>query len=242
MTPQALVREPASRRLSPCFFLLALLCCFFSFAAVSCNTAATRAALNSSAALGARSTQSPQLNACLDALNGVELFSYSGFGFMFGLAPSALTQSPAACRVGSAALPAGSANLPAAADVGLGVQPLALAAFIAIVLGAAAGAAGVAGVLRAPMQLLVSALLALVAILLLVLDQAHVQTAILARLDTVAAGSGAPFSLAGYFIVSTGAAYFLALAALGLGVLYDVTALLFRPVIVVDQPRAPDSG
>src|SRR5579864_5947216 len=181
MRPADIVQERQARRISPAFFVAALVCFFFTFAGVSCNTSSARSALQGIASLGGSSSgvNQAQLDQCLNALENVNLISYSGFNLAFGTAPGALTSPPSGCpQNGSTSLPSSQSAVPTAGAVGLGVQPLALSAFIAIVLALIVGALGVLGMLRGPLRGLITTLLAMAGFITVLLEQSHLQGAI----------------------------------------------------------------
>ena len=243
MRVSAIVEERSARRISPAFFVAALVCFFFTFAGVSCNTQSARSALQSLSTLGGGSgsgVNQAELDRCLAALENVNLISYSGFDLVFGTTPSALTSPPAGCpQNGSASLPSSQSAVPTAAQVGLGVQPLALSAFIAIMLALIAGALGMLGRLRAPLRGLVATLLAMAGFITILLEQSHLQGAITDRISEASAGAGAPFSIASFFNVTNGIAYVIALALFGLAALYNATVAFFGAPQAAEPAHAP---
>lgn len=242
MKLDALVTEPAARRISPAFFVIALACFFFTFAGVSCNTGAAKQTLSAAASLTRGAAQSAELNACLDSLQGVNLFSYSGFNLVLGSAPSQLTTAPAPCRAGQSTL--GRSGSISSDAVSLGVQPLALAAFIAIALAILWSVAGLLRRTPTRRQFPLLGGLELIAVITLLINQAQAPSLILDRVSTVAAGQGAPFSLTDFFVVNAGIAVYVAIAMLAAALLHAATVmvlLLGSPAIVDgSQARAPD--
>jgi len=227
MAATGIVQERTARRISPAFFIAAIVCFFFTFAGVSCNTTAARSALQGLSSLGgsSSSTSNAQLDSCLNALGGVNLISYSGFNLAFGTSPGALTTTPSGCPQ-SSSLPAGTST-PNSDQAKLGVQPLELAGFIAIVVGALVTGLGAFRLLRAPVRGLLTTLLAMIAFVTVLLEQAHVQTAIGDKLSSLATGAGAPFSISSFFDINNGIAYVIVLVVLGLAALYNATAAFF---------------
>ena len=242
MKLDGVVTGPAARRVSPAFFVIALACFFFTFAGVSCNTSAAKQTLTAAASLTGGAAQSAELNACLDSLQGVNLFSYSGFNFVFGSAPSQLTAAPGPCRAGQSTL-GRSASIPSDA-VSVGVQPLPLAAFIAIALAVLWSVAGLLRRVAIRRQYAVLGGLGLIALITLVINQAQAPSLILDRVSTVAAGRGAPFSLTDFFVVNAGIAVYVAIAILGAALLHAAAVLVLslRSPAIVDgsRARAPD--
>jgi hypothetical protein len=238
----AVVTEPTSRRISPAFFVIALACFFFTFAGVSCNTSAAKQTLSAASSLTGGAAQSAQLNACLDSLQGVNLFSYTGINFVLGSAPSQLTTPPGPCGTSQSTL--GRSGSISSDAISVGLQPLALAGFIAIALAILWGVAGLLRRTSTRQHFLVLGGLGLVALITLVINQTHAPTVILDKVSTAAAGQGAPFSLTDFFVVNTGIAAYVALAMVGVAVLHAtaVTLLRLRSPVVVDgsQARAPD--
>lgn len=226
LTPSSLLEERAVRRVTPALFVLAIVCFFFTFAGVSCNTDQAKTALQGAAAFTSGSVNVAQLDRCLDALNGDNLYSYSGFGLAFGGAPSALTSPPAACGARSASLPSSSA-VPPTAQAALGVQPLQLAAFVAIVLGVIAGLLAWVRPWRPARRALGATLLAVVALALLALEVVHAHNAVIDKISAASTGTGVPFSISQYIDFNLGIAFFLALVALGVVALYNLAAALY---------------
>src|SRR4051794_9962177 len=83
----SLVSEPTARKVSPIFFVLAALCFLLPFAGVSCNTSAAKSALAPFTS-GSGGAQADATNKCLDALNNVNLVTYTGTNLVLGTAPS----------------------------------------------------------------------------------------------------------------------------------------------------------
>ena len=232
-------RTAAIRGVSPLGFALTLLCFLFAFNAVSCNTDAAKQTLHTAAGLTGGQTSTAALDACLDALRGVNLFTYSGINLAFGSAPSEVGSVPSACRSSQSGF--NTATSPAAAaQAAIGVQPLALVAFIACCVGVLLGAAFLLLPRRARFALPVCALLAVDALVMLVVEQSRAQSAVLQRIDSLAAGNGAPFSLAGYFRQSSSLAYFLALAVLGAVAVVALAQWVMASRPRPQQARAPD--
>ena len=236
----AVVTEPTSRRVSPALFVVALACFFFMFAGVSCNTSAAKQTLSAASSLTGGAAQSAELNACLDSLQGVNLFSYSGINFVFGTAPSQLTTAPAPCRAGQSTL--GKSGSISSDAISVGVQPLALAAFVAIALAILWGVAGLLRRTQTRIHFSTLAGLGLIALVTLVINQTHAPSVILDKVSSVAAGQGAPFSLTDFFVVNAGIAEYLALALAGVAFLHATASVLLLRSPVVDGPpaRAPD--
>ena len=242
MKLDAIVTEPTSRRISPAFFVIALACFFFTFAGVSCNTSAAKQTLSAASSLTGGAAQSAQLNACLDSLQGVNLFSYSGINFVLGSAPNQLANPPGSCGTSQSSL--GRSGSISSDAISVGVQPLALAGFIAIALAILWAVAGL--LLRTSTRRHFALLggLGLIALITLVINQTHAPTVILDKVSSAAAGQGAPFSLTDFFVVNTGIAAYVALAMVSVAFIHAtaVTLLHLRAPVVVDgsQARAPD--
>ena len=242
MKLDALVTEPTSRRISPAFFVIALACFFFTFAGVSCNTSAAKQTLSAASSLTGGAAQSAQLNSCLDSLQGLNLFSYSGLDFVLGSAPSQLTTPPGPCGASQSAL--GRSGSISSDAMRVGVQPLALAGFIAIALAILWGVAGLLRRTSTRRHFLLLGGLGLIALVTLVINQVHAPTVILDKVSNAAAGQGAPFSLTDFFVVNTGIAVYVALAMVAVAFLHatTVTLLSLKAPTVVDASlaRAPD--
>jgi hypothetical protein len=244
---RSVIGDAVSRRVNPLFFLVALICFFFTFASVSCNTSAAQGAVSGLSGLGGSgssgSLNSAQVTACLQQLNNLDLISYSGMTLVFGQSPSTLSQAPGACQNGVIS-PSGSAAAASTPNAGIGVQPLALIAFVIVLLGLLTAAA--AAVIRvAPrLRLLGGMLLGLIAFFVLLVNQFHLHSAIDGMLDAQTAGSGAPFSVAPYFTIKDGIAWYIALVALALVTLYSAAAYLglSGPLPVPLEPAVPLTG
>ena len=128
--------------------------------------------------------------------------------------------------------------------ISVGVQPLALAGFIAIALAILWGMAGLLRRTSTRRHFLLLGGLGLIALITLVINQVHAPTVILDKVSGAAAGQGAPFSLTDFFVVNTGIAVYVALAMVAVAFLHatTVTLLSLRASTVVDASlaRAPD--
>jgi hypothetical protein len=237
--PASVVGERASRLLSPAGFILALVCCVFTFAGVSCNTATAKQAVSGFAgsAAGATSAQVTAVDQCLDELGATNLVSYSGISLMIGGSPSRLTQLPAGCRQSGS----GSNQSLSPAEVAVPAQPLGIGALAAMGAGVLLGAVLLLLRLRARVRLTLALLLGALAFLLLLFNQLHAHAVISRTLDAAAAGRGAPFSIVEFFTVNDGIAWFLALAALAAGVLYNGVAILALAGVIT-EPAADTAG
>lgn len=222
------MEERTVRRISPLFFVGAIICFFFTFAGASCNTDAARTTLKGIQGIGgvAGGANSATIDKCLNALQGVDIATYSGFNLVFGTAPT-IVNSPRDCPRNTITSLPGGGLLKSANEVNLGVQPLAVAAFAAIALGLLVSEFGFFALLRPPMRGVLTTLLAVAGLVLLVVEQAHLQGAITDKISTVTAGTGAAFNTSSYFFVSNGMAYYAALAVLGLGALYNAVSAFF---------------
>ena len=185
---------------------------------------------------------SAELDRCINALQNVDVISYSGFSLAFGQAPGVLSTPPQACPQ-SSQLPSSGGVIPSGDQAKIGVQPLALTAFIAIVLALLMAALTFLRVLRGPLRAFLSTLLAMIAFAMVLLEQAHVQTAILDRINAQATTSGAPFSIASYFIIDNGIGYIVALIALGIAALYNAAVSFFgTDEQGIEAQAAPEAG
>lgn len=245
MTPSAIVEERTVRRISPLFFVGAIVCFFFTFATVSCNTDAARSTLQGLEGLGGPSStsNSAAINKCLTALQGVGIASYSGLNLVFGSSPSVLKDAPAACPKNTTSALPGGGTVTNGNAVNVGVQPLAVAAFAAIAFGILVSELGFFGLLRPPIRGALTTLLAVAGLVTLVLEQAHLAGAITSKISTVSAGTGASFNLASYFIVNNAPAYFAAVVFLGVGALYNAVSAFFgSPQREAEELPPPDMG
>lgn len=245
MTPSTIVEERTVRRISPLFFVAGIVCFFFTFAGVSCNTDAARSTLQGIEGLGgpASGTNTAAINKCLTALQGVSIATYSGVNLVFGTSPSVLKDAPKACPKGTTTSLPGGGTVANGNMVNIGVQPLAVAAFAAIALGIFICELGFFGLLRPPLRGALTTLLAVAGVVTLVLEEAHLQGAIASKISTVSAGAGTSFNLASYFVVSSGVAYFVAIAVLGVAALYNAVAAFFgAPQPEQEELPPPEMG
>ena len=213
----------ATRGASPILLVLAALCFLLPFVGVSCNTSAAQGALGPALTqLGGSSGQSAQANQCLQALTNRDLASYSGLNLAFGGNPSTPSNLPG-CDSGTGS----SGSSP---DQGsIGVQPLVLLAFILIIVGL------LATPLRAPMRHLVAGGAALLAAVLILVDNSTVHTPIINKLSSSGGsnslsqlGAG---SVSAFFDVHAALGFTLVLVALVLAILVNAAgaAAVMRP-------------
>ncbi|MGA8522382.1 MAG: hypothetical protein WB807_04950 [Candidatus Dormiibacterota bacterium] len=236
MNSTALAGEPGARRVSPLLFLLVILTFFLAFAGVSCNTAATRSAIGSiDASEGVSSAQAAQVTACVNALDGVNILTYSGWQLAFGRDP-VIGSVPAPCNQGNAAgADTSSANI--------GPQLLVVLALVSIGLGLLSALAGVIGLLSGRSRALVTAIFGAGAAALLLLDQLHVHDVLLAKISSSQGSSVPGLDAASLFNVTPGTGLLVALVILGLVVLYNVSALVIgtgpAPAATPAPPEPP---
>jgi hypothetical protein len=231
----ALLGEPGARRVSPFLFLLVILTFFLAFAGVSCNTATTKSTIGSiEASQGVSAAESAQVSACIDALGGDNILTYSGWQLAFGKDP-AIGSVPAACNASNAAATdTSSANI--------GAQLMVILALVTVCLGLVLAIAGLLGLLAARTRALITAIFGVGAGALLILDQIHVRDVVLAKIASSQGSSAAGFDVASLFNVNPGIGLVLALAILALTVLYNLAALIVVPApdaVVTPEPPHP---
>jgi hypothetical protein len=220
----------ATRGASPILLVLAALCFLLPFVGVSCNTAAAQGALGPALTqLGGSGSQSAQANECLQALTNRDLASYSGVNLAFGGNPSTPSNLPG-CD-------SGTGSTSSSPDQGnIGVQPLVLVAFILIVVGL------LATLLRAPLRHLVAGGAALVAGVLILVDNSTVHTPIINKLSSSGGsnslaqlGAG---SISAFFDVHAALGFTLVLVALVLAILVNAggAAAVLRPATGAAPP------
>ncbi len=226
----AVVKDPAPRLVSPLLFILAGLCFLLPFAGVSCNTTAVKPEIASLSELGGATSAAEQRaeNACLDGLNGFDLWTYTGLNLAAGSDPKVAASEPAACNNLSAAAGGTVSTTPSrASDVNVGVQPLILVAVAAMVLGL------LLSLFRYAIRGLVVAVLAIGAIALLFLASTNLDSEVTTKIQHSIAASGAAsaaggiisgLDLSSFFTVSMGIGLILAMAALGVVALYNLVA------------------
>jgi hypothetical protein len=212
---------------SPILLVLAALCFLLPFVGVSCNTAAGGAALGSALSQAGGSGNggnSSALTSCLQALNGRDLVTYSGVDMLTGGNPTAATSIPG-CDTGSASS-SSSASATVSKDAGIGVQPLMVVALVLIVVGL------LASLLRAPARAVIAGSAALVAAVLIVINNAMVHTPILSKLTSSAGGASAPslgltggLGLVNFFSIHAAIGFILVLVALVLALAANAVEL-----------------
>ena len=215
----------ATRGASPILLVLAALCFLLPFVGVSCNTAAAQGALGPAISqFGGSSGQSAQANQCLQALTNRDLASYSGINLAFGSNPSTPSNLPG-CD-------SGTSSPTSSPDQGkIGVQPLVLLALILIIVGL------LATVLRAPLRSLVAGGAALLAGILILIENSTVHTTILNKLSSSGGsnslsqlGAG---SVSAFFDVHAALGFTLVLLALLLAIIVNAAA-----AVTVMRPSA----
>jgi hypothetical protein len=252
----AVVRDPASRVISPTLLVLAGLCFLLPFASVSCNTATAGTELGSLSSISEHlgggaipSSETQALTDCLNSLNSYAVATYSGLDLASGSAPTQGSGTPAGC----AALAQVESPIPTAAAAGqggTGVQPLLLLALAGMLLGLLLSFAHFA------LRGLAVAATAMAAVILLLVEQGQVSSQILDRISGAALGSlsgllpsgvgglGGEVSnylstpLSSYLRVSTGIGLILAVVALGVVVLYN-PAVQLVPLPLRTPPGSP---
>jgi hypothetical protein len=205
----------ATRGVSPILFVLAALCFLLPFAAISCNTAAASSAASALGSLGGSST-SPAQSACLNQLSsGKDFVTYSGVNMVTGSDPSNDLSSCTQASSSSSSSDKGS----------IGVQPLLLIALILIVVGAVSAA------LRAPLRLFVAGGAALLAFILVLVNNSTAHNAISNKLTSSGSGSSGSLGSLGIGSIDTffniHAALGVTLALIALGLAFAANAIAF---------------
>jgi hypothetical protein len=235
VSPAALLGEAGARRVSPFLLLLVILSFFLAFAGVSCNTATTKSTIGSIAASqGTSAAESAQVNACIDALDGVNILTYSGWQLAFGRDP-VIGSVPVACnQSNAAATDTSSANI--------GPQLLAILGLVALVLALVIAIAGVLGLLAARTRALITAVLGAAAGALLIVDQLHVHDVLLAKIASSEGSSAPGIDVASLFNINPGIGLVVAVVVLALAVLYNLAALIAVPArgdLMLPEPSQP---
>jgi hypothetical protein len=230
-----LVGEPGARRVSPFLFLLVILSFFLAFAGVSCNAAATRSAIASiDASQGVPATEAAQVTACINALDGLNILTYSGWQLAFGKDP-VIGSVPAACNQNNAAgADTSSANI--------GPQLLAFLALLSVGLALLLSIAGAFGLLAARSRALVTAIFGAGAGALLIVDHLHVRDVLLSRIASSEGSSVPGLDPASLFSINPGTGLVVALVIIALAVLYNVAALIVTTAPAAAAiPESPNS-
>lgn len=232
--PSSLIGEPGARSVSPFLFLLVILTFFLVFAGVSCNSAATKSAIGSiDASQGVSSAQAAQVNACIDALNGVNILTYNGWQLAFGKDP-VIGSVPAACNQNNAAATnTSSANI--------GPQLLAFLALLCVGLALLFAIAGAFGLVVARSRAFVCAIFGAGAAALLILDHLHVHDLLLAKIASSEGSTIPGLDPASLFSINPGIGLIVALVILALAVLYNIRALMLTSPPVADVGADADA-
>jgi hypothetical protein len=237
------VKEPAPRIVSPVLLVLAGLCFLLPFAGVSCNTSSTKAELGSissfSHAFGGPSSVSlpAGLAGCLSSLDNYNIATYTGLDLAAGSAPSAAGAAPSGCSMLTTE-EGSSSSIPSSTDanqIGLGAQPLLLVALAAMLLGLLVSLA------RFALRGFAVAVIAAVAIILLVVENGQVSTQVLDKIShsvlnsvsgslptagTLGVSNLLQVDITNSFTVTVGVGFILAIVALAVVVLYNLSAQL----------------
>lgn len=232
--------ERTARGASPVLLILAALCFLLPFVGVSCNTSAGGAALSgalSQAGPGAVGGDSATVTRCVQALVGRDLVTYSGLNMLAGSDPSTVTSLPGCTGANSVPAPSAAASSGAA----IGVQPLIVAAAVLILVGIAAAA------LPARLRPATAAMAALLAAVLIAVNDTNVHTPILSRLSAGGGNNLASLGITGsldtFFNIHAGIGFTLAMLALVLAVAVNVVALVMgsglRVTRLAESPGEP---
>jgi hypothetical protein len=222
--------DKATRGASPILLVLAALCFLLPFVGVSCNTAAGSAALGSLGSVGAsgNSGAAAASAACLQALSGRDLYTYTGLNMVTGSDPTLQTNIPGCPTTSSSNSNSPLAISPSAPTptLGIGVQALMVLVLLLIIVGV------VGGVVRGRAGRCVAAAAALLAMALVLINNATAHSAIVNKLTSSAGGTGAlsASGLSGtfdsFFNIHAALGFTLILIALGLGALANLVAVL----------------
>jgi hypothetical protein len=222
LSVRSLIGEPGARRVSPLLLLLVILSFFLVFAGVSCNSATTKKAIASvDATQGVTGSEAAQVNACVNALNGVNILTYSGWQITFGKDP-VVGSIPASCNQNNAAsTDTSSANI--------GPQLLAFLALACVFLGLLTSMLGLFGLVASRSRALVTAIFAAGAGALLILDHFHVRDVLLSKISS-SEGSNVPgLDPASLFNINMGIGLLAALAILAVTFVYNLSAIFVTP-------------
>ena len=241
--------DRATRGASPILLVLAALCFLLPFIGVSCNTSAASAAIGSLGSIGGSTNSSAAAvsAACLQALNGYDFYNYSGLSMVTGSEPTAQVNVPG-CPTTSSSTPTSPLAVSPSAQappLGIGVQPVMVAALVLVVVGILGGAVrGRAGRFAAGGA-------ALLAAVLVVVNNSTAHAAIVSKLDSSSAANGSLQSaglgsaIDAFFNIHAALGFTLILIALGLTVVANAAALMIgsRPLSAA-WPRggAPPAG
>ncbi len=237
LQPAGALGEPVARKISPALFFLVIICFLLPFASVSCNTDTVKAKMGPRlSSLGGSSSDTASLNHCLDAYKSTSLITYSGINLLVGSDPK-VNDTPPACKETGTASSTPPTSKPS--EVNVGMQPLALLAFIAILVGLAFGA------FKLPLRSIVVAVLAACGGALLFAEQGHLTSAIPDKLMASGGGSGSlpGFSITDFIQVSAGTGYLLALGLLAIAIIYNLAVFgIGRLAVVPATPATPSDS
>jgi hypothetical protein len=230
--------QKATRGTSPVILILAALCFLLPFVGVSCNTGAAQSQLGPALRSlgGAGGSQAAQATQCIQGLANRDLATYSGFSLAFGGNPNTDTSNIPGCDTGGTSTPS-----PGGDQGNIGVQPLMLIAFILVVAG------GLASILPAAVRSLAAGGAALVAAVLLIINDGTVSTPIINKLTASSGGSlsqiGISGGLGGFFNIHAAIGFWLALVALVVAVVVNGAAILLaRGVLPTTTPSGGPPG
>jgi hypothetical protein len=223
----SLVSEPTARKISPIFYVVAVLCFLLPFAGVSCNTSAAKSALGPLLSSGG-GAQADAANKCIDALANYNFVTYSGVNLAFNTNPTVKSNSdaPADCQ----SLNSGSSSSSTSNPFGdsdqakLGIQPFALGALILVL------ASLILGALKLPMRGVIVAATSVVAIVLLLLQQSKSKDLLTQKITESAASQGgssglpAGMDIGSFFQVNLAYGALLCIAVLAIGALYNLAS------------------
>lgn len=224
----------ATRGISPILLVLAALCFLLPFIGVSCNSSALQGLATS---LPGGSATGAQTSNCLSAISNTDLYTYSGLNLAAGSAPSTGTVPPI-CSTTTG----GTSTTSETPTVG--VQPLLILALVLIVVGIAAAA------LRSPTRYLVALVAALVAAVLVIVNNSVAHDAVRDRITALAnRSSGSPNlglqslgGVGGLFNIHAAIGFTLILVALFLAVAVNAAGMATGSGLRLTHAPAGDVG
>src|SRR5205807_7211818 len=115
-------------------------------------------------------------------------------------------------------------------------------AFIAIVGGVFTGLLALLRPWRTPWRAATAALLSIISVILLLLEQVHAHTAVVDKISSASTGAGVPFSLSQYIEFNTGIAYLIELIVLGVAALSNASSALCEVGRMTEEIRPPPAA
>jgi hypothetical protein len=220
------VVEQSARRISPLLFMAALIGFFLTFTAVSCDSNTAKPLLATAQGFGGDPRQIARINACVDALNNFDLADYSGLNLAVGGKPTVASEPPSGCRELSGVPAPSNVN---SSQARLDLQPAELVALILTAIGILLTIVYFVRSPRSPVRALTTAGVAGIALALVLVEQLSFVAGVFDEKVTAVIGpqlASLPVrvNLGDYFNVAPGAGFVVAVVALALAMVWNLSA------------------